>query len=230
MVRSSTLCSSRRLIAALSIGLLTLFLIQSCGERACVECEVSSADRTSSEILTGHSNWVRVIEDADDPWIGDITAVYMRTTSSALEFRIEVDSLCDICWSNVCLCVLLDTDQNRETGWNSSSSSDVAPNDIGADFLVLTACEYGSFHRWLAPQCQFSPPSGAEITHVVLVNPHVIEVGVILGAIGDPAAVDVVLTCDPDYLPHVCDYVPDQDQGHITYNLRHLFHRRLQNI
>jgi hypothetical protein len=176
----------------------------------------------SSETLTVHSQWLAMVEDDDDPWLGDVRRVYVRSSATVIELRMELDCASEDCMRDQDAWVLLDTDQNRATGCSASGNLlDPPPNDIGVDFGVCS----GWLFAWGNPGCGWTDAFRVILPRFVFLEPNGIELAINLADIGDPAVTDIVVTVGsscacPQY---GWDSAPDPQEGHITYFIDGLY-------
>jgi hypothetical protein len=175
----------------------------------------------SSETLTVHCQWLAILEDDDDPWIGDLKRVYVRSSATLIEFRIELDCPSEDCIREYDHWVLLDTDQNEATGCSTTGNLfDLAPNDIGVDFAAFC----GALWAWGHSGCDGVDGFPMILPSFAFVDPNIIKLGINLADIGNPAAIDIVVTAYAtcrSCTQYANDSAPDS--GHATYVIDGLY-------
>jgi hypothetical protein len=170
-------------------------------------------DCASSETLTVHSKWKTMAEDADDPGVGDLRRVCLRSTRSVLECRIELDCLSAGCIPDADVWVYLDADNNAATGLTAAISPGEGLNDIGADFCV--ECSNALFCTWHAP----SHSLGCRRDGLVYFEerpPNAVEFGVNLKMMNFAGVINIVVAACP-WPSDQLDVAPEPEVGHITY-------------
>jgi hypothetical protein len=180
--------------------------------------------------VTVHYLWRLLLED--DQFEGssiivarDIWKVFVRSSDSLLEFRMETsapwthykDTLAGI---NIAL--FLDTDQNAATGKRKVAGNTININDIGAEVRLIVGASGDSLST-------YGPGGDSQILSQGLVdyvniapNSTSFEVGVRMARIGSPQVFDFVASArhystNGAVSAYLWDWAPNDDEGHATY-------------
>lgn len=177
-----------------------------------------SGNRGLSDVVCVHYQWRSLIDDADDPWEGDLLRAYARDDSTVLEFLVEIDCSLETCRDEVSVAtgVFLNTDLDSATGWQQ--------HPVGADYAAWAYFEQGYIegpwlykwdsinHLWFILGEIESPGYSPDhrTFHVQLSPPD----------IGEPDAVGIVFWGNLEtWKADLDDWAPDMDQTPIIYAL-----------
>ncbi len=180
--------------------------------------------------------WKELGADPDESLEIDWRRWYLRSTSDAVEFRLETyrdweqptDS------SGMNLAIFMDTDRDSTTGlspdslagdsiavWSGTDSVRYDVRDIGPDYLLLIGWEDTGLYEWNADEHRWERSGDPE---AVTLNPdtNYVEARVSLDVLGDPEAIDLAAAnlsvtgggTEIDWLP---------DIGHFSGEIRHAY-------
>ena len=187
-----------------------------------------AADNSAqSAPCTLHYQWRRIASDPDETMEQDIQAVYVRSSDTMLEFRVETyGSWVDPYeWGyGVDVGIFMDTDLDYETGLNYDEGWFYWPNDIGADYAAVVGWEDDSLWSWDEDYLMWN----TEAPHAYVdlnTNSDYFEFGVSLAEMGNPTEMDIVVLaiCPGSYF----DYAPDA--YHIHYVVDHCYQGQTRN-
>ncbi|MFQ5453721.1 MAG: Ig-like domain-containing protein, partial [Candidatus Zixiibacteriota bacterium] len=183
-----------------------------------------------SDTILVFFQWETLMADFNDPWMTDISKVLARSTDSTLELRYEFwepwfnpyDTIPDD--TTLDLGIYFDTDQNQLTGRTDFAT--IALNDIGAEYRVIIG-----LHGWDTALAVWNvnvvpsfwdkvyDPSGF-VFFDLPANDKVLEFGIRWADLNNTSAINIV-SINLFYIStssFVSDWVPEQDNGHITIN------------
>ncbi len=186
-----------------------------------------------SDTIIFYYKWILLLEDDDEPFERDLDRVYIRSTSSTLDFRVETNGnwIDPHDWEGESIdCALfLDTDQNTNTGLNPQDSIWYSVGDIGPDYVAVIGLEGDSLWAWEEiyyaeeDTTYFSWNKLFDFEYLDLQeNTNHFEVSLRLSDIGNPDIIDIVtanLTFDADST--YWDWAPNE--GHATYQIDGLY-------
>jgi len=161
-------------------------------------------------------DWKLLLTDPDESniWM-DIKEVYAKDDGSNIYFKVVFYEQ----WPGdphnyIDTAIFLDTDQNQGTGL-SNAQSWYPMNDIGADYAAVVGMEGDSVWKWDGGWIPWAP-----FTYLHL-DPYtnVFEVGISLNDIGNPNAIDLIVTNIDIASGWKWDYAPIEGDGHVTYNI-----------
>ncbi len=177
----------------------------------------------SSDTVTVHYLWRLLVADGDEGQARDIRNVFVRSTDTTLEFRVQTNGD----WGDyrstsegIDVAFFLDTDRDASTGKDSVANETIPINDIGAEYRAIIGYHGDSLARYDDYLSAWQPVHGAAgFAYRNIVNDtNTFEIGVSLSQIGSPDTIDIVvanvlLTTNP----YTWDWAPDA--GHVTYNV-----------
>ncbi len=179
-----------------------------------------------SDTVNFYYKWILLLQDENEPFLRDLDKVYIRSTSTTLEFRVEtngnwVDPHAGGDGEGIDCGLFLDTDQDQNTGLNPQDTTWYTVGDIGPDFVGVIGNEGDSLWIWHSDDSTWD--TFEDFDYLILQNNvNYFEVGINLEAIGNPEIVDIVtanLTMEPDTT--YWDWSPDE--GHVTYEIDGLY-------
>jgi len=190
-----------------------------------------------SDTINFYYKWILLLEDDDEPFERDLDKVYVRSTSTTLEFRVETNGDWeDPHWSpwddegeegsGINCALFLDADQNSNTGLNSMWYS---VGDIGPDYVAVIGAEgdslwsWGEFYDEEYDTTYFTWNKYSDFEYLDLQNnTNHFEVSLRLTDIDHPNSIDIVtanLTMETDTT--YWDWSPNE--GHVTYEIDGLY-------
>lgn len=189
-----------------------------------------------TDTLTLHYLWQEILYDVDEAEVSrDISRVYVRSSDSLLEFRVETNGG----WSNYTAAdtsgidcgFFLDIDQNSSTGRDSLSNG-IELNGMGADRLIVVGYHGDSLSSWSGSQWTATPDDGLVDYLSVPDNSNAFQVSVRLDRLNNPTAVNLLMSNftlykdpsmpgDPGVFKY--DWGPDLDAGVIEVLIDHLW-------
>ncbi len=192
----------------------------------------NAGNSTISDTIKFYYKWVLLLQDENEPFPRDLDKVYIRSTSTTLEFRLETNGN----WSDphededgegIDCAIFLDTDRDPNTGLTPQDSLWYTVGDIGPDFVAVVGNEGDSLWTWgwvtVGDTTINSWEKFTDFDYLNLQNnTNQFEVGINLEDIGNPQIVDIVtanLTMEPDTT--YWDWAPND--GHITYEIDGLY-------
>ncbi|MBN1153871.1 hypothetical protein JXB12_03015 [candidate division KSB1 bacterium] len=188
-----------------------------------------------SNFVPLYYQWRPLIQDKDEPMNSNIDEVFVRSTSSSLEFRVTTfDDWRNIGSKSGLNCAFfLDTDQNAATGHHAQQIPDTPVesflgednplyqvNNIGPEYAVILGIEGNRLYQWDEDSLHWQ--GKAELSYIEMKSDtNVAALGVPLSDIGNPQAVDLVVAritySDSTYW----DWAPDT--SHVEYKIDGLF-------
>jgi len=189
----------------------------------------NAGNSTISDTIKFYYKWILLLQDDNEPFPRDLDKVYIRSTSTTLEFRVETNGN----WSDphevegIDCGIFLDTDRDPNTGLTSQDSLWYTVGDIGPDFVAIVGYEGDSLWTWGVVTVGDTIINGWEkftdFDYLNLQNnTNQFEVGINLEDIGNPQIVDIVtanITMETDTI--YWDWVPNE--GHVTYEIDGLY-------
>mgnify|MGYP000052908733 CR=1 FL=1 len=167
------------------------------------------------------SGWILLIEDENEPWDRDLCRIYVRSNGNLIEFRVEFNGS----WQDphseetgIDCGIFLDVDQDYNTGMNQESGWHYYPNDIGADYVAIVGYEGDSLWKWNSADTRWE--HCCPFTYLQLnSDTNIFELGINLDEIGNPSAIDIVVSniTFPASDTAYWDWAPDS--GHVTFDL-----------
>jgi hypothetical protein len=182
-------------------------------------------------VFTGPGDWMLLGEDPDDGTVtynGQYLYVDADFSDGDLTFKVETYDAIPDATSDVQFAVFFDVDQSSTTGFSTSSAWEYAPNDIGAEFMMMVGRDpveggtqnANTIYAWdlignsgwtteVGSVSSIYQPAGEDsvIGGVSLAN---------LGGITGEIDVVAILVCDLEAARDF-DYIPDA--GHFTINI-----------
>ena len=185
-----------------------------------------------TDTITVHYLWRLLIADdsLESDIIGiiprDLQNIYIRSTATQLQFRVETTRGWNVYWSpseGIDVAVFIDTDQNPATGRTTSGSYNI--NDIGAEFRCIVGLHGDSVRYWFDPN--WVPVGSGRFDDLIIDDStNFFEFGVNLNRLGLPSAIDVVVanvTNQEQEPPGRWDWAPNQGEGHASYIIDHSY-------
>jgi hypothetical protein len=182
-----------------------------------------------SDTVTVHYLWRLVIVDAafESDGIGiiprDLKNIYMRSTDSLLEFRVETNEPWPGSYKNtstgISVAMFLDTDQNSATGQTTAGGGTQAINDIGAEYRIVIGLNGDSLSQWKLSGDAATWVGLARITGVVAAdNSDFFECSINLSRLPAVSAFDLVVAgvATPLVQPYRWDWAPNPGGGHAS--------------
>ena len=194
-----------------------------------------TGDSSFSAPVVIHHLWRLLLSDPDEPHDRDISAVFVRSSDTTVEFRVALNGN----WrtykdylDGIDFAVWFDTDRNPATGDTDTDSGQRSINDIGADIQSLLGYHGDSVRQWIPAGSggwvQVHGPSGF-VRRLFPPDTNVFEFAIRRSVLPDtPRSVDIVCAnISPDTLIDSTgtdtvqvipwDFAPDS--GHATYDL-----------
>jgi hypothetical protein len=190
----------------------------------CGKQSVEPKDEPKSE-----PQWVLLKEDDNEPFSRDLNKVYVKSSSTSLEFRVKVNGV----WNDprsinggINCAIFLDTDRNSNTGLKPDKSYWLYQvNDIGPDYAVIVGIEGDSLWRWDSNKKDWKNLTAPKYLKIET-DSDSFEVGINVQDIGSPSLIDIVVSnityIEPD--TSYRDWLPNT--GHITYQISGLGKRQ----
>ncbi|NUN09303.1 MAG: Ig-like domain-containing protein [Ignavibacteriaceae bacterium] len=178
-----------------------------------------------SDTVSVSYKWYELITDNDNLWAPDINRLLIRSSTTHLETRVE----CYGNWVNpylvaegISFAVFLDTDRNKNTGLSSSVPFGYAPNDIGADYMMICGFEDNALYKWNQADSSWKRHENL-VSLELQANSSFSEMKIPRASIGNPASADIaalLLTTAPGQDANK-DWAPDTT--HATYTINGLY-------
>lgn len=186
-----------------------------------------------SDTVNFYYKWIMLLEDNNEPFERDLDKVYIRSTSTTLEFRVETNGNWvdphDREGESIDCALFIDTDQNPNTGLSPQDSNWYSVGDIGPDYVAVIGVEGDSLWSWDEiyneedSTTYFSWNQLSDFEYLDLQNnTNYFEVSLRLSDIGNPDSIDIVvanITFETD--TSYWDWSPNE--GHLTYEIDGLY-------
>ena len=180
---------------------------------------ISSCSENSTE--SEEHKWILLHQDENEVFSRDIDRLLVRSSTTQVEFRVEMNDTWDDPHSNaggIDCGIFLDTDQNPNTGLKPDSSYWFYQiNDIGPDFVAVIGWEGDSLWNWNSVDTTWE--AFEDFAYLNLSNnSDFFEVGINLADLGNPSKIDIVcanITIEGDTTNW--DWVPNEN--HLTYEI-----------
>lgn len=165
--------------------------------------------------------WRPLASDADEGFPKNIKSVFVRSTASRLEFRVESYSS----WGNphsvtegFSTGIFIDTDNNKNTGMMYNPLiPGTEMNDIGPELCAVTGFEGNAVYRW-SDSLQYWYSVAEYKTYSLLPATKVVEVSIDRNTLPNTASVSLVVKQLTELNGvQMIDKVPDT--GHISYTI-----------
>ena len=188
---------------------------------------------TSSDTVVVHYLWRLLVSDPDEWDVHrDLKDIYVRSSSEYLEFRVETSegwasSYIEPDSSGIDVAFFIDIDRNPATGKTTVMNGTIPINDIGAEYRFIIGYHGDSLALWIPdPDPGAWQPLGQVDYLAIADGSYFFEVGIHLSRLSGPYIFDLVVanyTWNSVQSMFKWDWVPDQDSGHVSYEVDHSF-------